>query len=50
MESLRETEIAMPEYSEESFLLDSIECFFLDIRSKIVRHQLWNYQYVTIVP
>ena len=48
MESLGETDIAMLEDSDERFLLDSIEMLLLDIRSKIVRHQLWNYQYVTM--
>ena len=42
MESLGEADIAMLEDSDERFLLDSIECFYLDIRSKIVRHQMWN--------
>ena len=50
MESLGETDIDMLEYSDESFLLDSIGMLLLDIWSKIVSHQLWKYQYVTIVP
>ena len=49
--ALGETDIAMLEDSDESFLLDSIGMLLTWIFwSKIVRHQLWNYQYVTIVP
>ena len=50
MESPGETDIAMLEYQTKVFCLIRLECFYLDIRSKIVGHQLWKYQYVTIVP